>query len=96
MSRDRLPTGFVSRHPFWYMISILQCLQLVRIHPYLYGFCVVCTDIRELCSIIRKSARVDLKVSYDQRIFDLCPRAVPGKVWRATLVRVSVTVSLRS
>ena len=51
-----------------------QCL-LLRIRPYLYGFSVVCTDIRELCSIIRKSVRVDLEVSCDRRIFDLCPRA---------------------
>ena len=51
----------------------------------------------ELCSIIRKSARVDLEVSCDQRIFDLYPRAVPGDVWRRVmLVGVSVTVSLRS
>ena len=58
---------------------------------------MVCTDIRELCSIIRKSAHVNLEVSCDQRIFDFCPRAVPGEVWRrATLVGVSVTVSLRS
>ena len=50
---------------------------------------MVCTDIRELCSIIRKSARVDLEVSCDQIIFDLCPRAVPGEVWRrARLVGV--------
>ena len=27
MSRNRLPTGFVSRHPFRYMISILETLQ---------------------------------------------------------------------
>ena len=52
---------------------------------------MVSTDIRELCSIIRKSARVDLEVSY------FFPRAVPGEVWRkGTLVGVSVTVSLRS
>ena len=58
---------------------------------------MVCTDIRELCSIIRKSARIDLEVSCDHRIFDLCPRAVPGEIWRrAMLVEVSVTVSLRS
>ena len=58
---------------------------------------MVCTEIRELYSIIWKSARVDLEVSCDQITFDLCPRAVPGEVWRrATLVEVSVTVSLRS
>ena len=37
------------------MIINLQCLQLIRIRPYSYGFFVVCTDIRKLCSIIRKS-----------------------------------------
>ena len=58
---------------------------------------MVCTEIRELCSIIRKSERIDLEVSCEQIIFDHCPRAVPGEVWRrATLVGVSVTVSLRS
>ena len=58
---------------------------------------MVYTDIRELCSIIWKSARVDLEVRCDQRIFDLCLRAVPDEVWRrATLVGVSVTVSLHS
>ena len=58
---------------------------------------MVCTDIRELCSNIQKSAHVDLEVSCDQGIFDLCQSAVPGVVWiGATLVGVSVTVSLRS
>ena len=34
----------------WY-----QCLQLIRIRRYsYYGFFAVCTDIRKLCSIIRK------------------------------------------
>ena len=42
-----------------------ETVQVVRIRPYLYGFCVVCTEIRELCSIIRKSARVDIEVSCD-------------------------------
>ena len=61
------------------------------------SFCVLCTEIRELYCIIWKSARVDLEVSCDQITFDLCPRAVRGEVWRrATLVEVSVTVSLRS
>ena len=31
-----------------------QCLQLIQIHSYLYGFYVVYTDIRILCAIIRK------------------------------------------
>ena len=35
-----------------------------RIRPYLYGFGVVCTDI---CSIIQKSARIDLEVLCDQK-----------------------------
>ena len=33
----------------------IQCLQLVRIRPYLYGIYVHCTDVRKLRSIIRKS-----------------------------------------
>ena len=58
---------------------------------------MICTELRELYSIIWKSARVDLEVSCDQITFDLCLRAVPGEVWRsATVVGVSVTVSLRS
>ena len=61
-------------------MKMSQCLQLVRICPYLYGFFVVCTGIRELCSIIRKSVRIDLEVCCDQRIFDLCPCAVPGEL----------------
>ena len=34
---------------------LYQCLQLVRIRPYLYGIYVHCTDVRKLRSIIRKS-----------------------------------------
>ena len=35
-----------------------QCLQLIQIHPYLYGFCVAYTDIRALRTIIRKHTLV--------------------------------------
>ena len=36
------------------LIELFQCLQVIRIHPYLYGFYVVYTDIRKLRAIIRK------------------------------------------
>ena len=35
---------------------LTQCLQLVRIRPYLYGIYVHCTDIRKLRFIIRKTS----------------------------------------
>ena len=63
----------------------------IRILCGMYGYMSI---IRELCS--EECARRFLEVSCDQRIFDLCPRAVPGEVWRrATLVGVSVKVPLR-
>ena len=37
-----------------------QCLQLVWIRPYLYGFCVVYTDIWKLCSIIQKRGIIEV------------------------------------
>ena len=64
--RGRWPWGYGS-----VFITVMHVVtRLVVLFPvlptrtdssaYLYGFGVVCTDVRELCSIIRKSASVDL------------------------------------
>ena len=42
MSRDRLPTGFVSRHPFRYMISILETLQRWASEGSDTRYCAIC------------------------------------------------------
>ena len=42
MSRDRLPTGFVSRHPFRYMISILETLQRWTSEGSHTRYCAIC------------------------------------------------------
>ena len=42
MSRDRLPTCFVSRHPFRYMISILETLQRWASEGSHKRYCAIC------------------------------------------------------
>ena len=42
MSRDRLPTGFVFRHPFRYMISILETLQRWASEGSHTQYCAIC------------------------------------------------------
>ena len=73
-------------------IIIIQCLQLVRIRPYLYGIYVHCTDIRKLRFIIRKTSSRRAPVHPRPRDVRDYARPLPRGVSAAAAVRSLVSV----
>ena len=65
----------------------IQCLQLVRIRPYLYGIYVHCTDIRKLRFIIRKTSSRRAPVHPRPRDVRDYARPLPRGVSAAAAVR---------